>query len=75
MRVRFALPGALLLLLGSYAIGQEITATISGSVTDASARSARMRVAKKRVPDGLSASRKLSSEGLLSGGFAPKTYC
>jgi len=36
MRVRFALPGAPLLLLGSYAIGQEITATILGSVTDAS---------------------------------------
>jgi hypothetical protein len=36
MRVRFALLGALLLLLGSYDIAQEITATILGSVTDAS---------------------------------------
>src|ERR1700747_893614 len=36
MRVRFALSGALALLLGSYDIGQEITATILGSVTDAS---------------------------------------
>jgi len=36
MRVRFALSGALLLLLGSYGIGQEITATILGTVTDPS---------------------------------------
>src|SRR5450432_1460245 len=36
MRIRFALSGALLLLLGSYAIAQEITATILGTVTDAS---------------------------------------
>jgi len=36
MRVRFALPGALLLLLGSYGIGQEITATILGTVRDTS---------------------------------------
>jgi len=36
MRVRFALPGALLLLLGTCGIAQEITATILGSVTDAS---------------------------------------
>jgi hypothetical protein len=36
MRVKFALSGALLLLLGSYAIAQEITATILGTVTDSS---------------------------------------
>jgi hypothetical protein len=36
MRVKFALSGALLLLLGSYAIAHEITATILGTVTDAS---------------------------------------
>jgi len=36
MRVRFALSGALLLLLGSYDIAQEITATILGTVTDSS---------------------------------------
>jgi hypothetical protein len=36
MRVKFALSGALLLLLGYNTIGQEITATILGTVTDAS---------------------------------------
>src|SRR5258707_7273282 len=36
MRVRFAFSGDLLLLLGSSDIAQEITATILGSVTDAS---------------------------------------
>jgi hypothetical protein len=34
MRTRIALPGTLLLLFGYYAAGQEITATISGRVTD-----------------------------------------
>jgi len=34
MRVRIALLAALLLSLGSYAIAQEITATILGTVTD-----------------------------------------
>src|SRR6266446_170086 len=36
MRVKFALSGALLLFLGCNTIGQEITATILGTVTDAS---------------------------------------
>ncbi len=36
MRIRFALSGALLLLLGSYVFAQEITATILGTVTDPS---------------------------------------
>ncbi len=36
MWTRITLPGSLLLLLGCYATGQEITATISGRVTDAS---------------------------------------
>jgi hypothetical protein len=36
MRVRFALSSMLLLLLGSYGIGQEITATILGTVRDTS---------------------------------------
>ena len=36
MRVKFALSGALLLFLGYNTIGQEITATILGTVTDAS---------------------------------------
>jgi hypothetical protein len=36
MRVRFALSGALLLLLGSCGIAQEITVTILGTVTDRS---------------------------------------
>ena len=36
MLVKFALSGALLLLLGSYGITQEITATILGTVTDSS---------------------------------------
>jgi len=36
MRVKFALSGALLLLVGAYAIGQEITATILGTVMDPS---------------------------------------
>ena len=36
MRVKFALSGALLLLFGYNTIGQEITATILGTVTDAS---------------------------------------
>src|SRR5229473_2733473 len=36
MRTRIALPGTLLILFGCYAAGQEITATISGRVTDPS---------------------------------------
>jgi len=36
MRTRIALPGTLLILFGYYATGQEITATISGRVTDPS---------------------------------------
>src|ERR1700730_18126554 len=36
MRARFALSGASLLLLGSFSIAQEITATILGNVTDPS---------------------------------------
>jgi len=36
VRVRFALSGALLLLLGSFGISQEITATILGTVVDSS---------------------------------------
>jgi Carboxypeptidase regulatory-like domain/TonB-dependent Receptor Plug Domain len=36
MRARFALPGAFFLLLAFHGRGQEITATISGSVTDPS---------------------------------------
>jgi uncharacterized surface anchored protein len=36
VRLRFAVSGAALLLLGSCTAGQEITATILGTVTDAS---------------------------------------
>jgi hypothetical protein len=36
MRIRIALPGTLLLVFSYYATGQEITATILGTVTDSS---------------------------------------